>query len=156
YQLLQNGCIVMYWRANLLAQDIEWLKEHEYRINSFDCRSWENEKVMFADFSTRLEFPEGFGRNLDSLNDCLCDIEVPKSGGRVLVFQRYDLAVAKLPAVTSEVLDILADNCRLHLLFGRRLIVLLQTDDPRLQFRPVGALPVLWNRKEMSSQARGL
>ncbi|HLM62072.1 MAG TPA: barstar family protein [Pyrinomonadaceae bacterium] len=156
YALLQNGSINLYYRPKLLAEDVEWLATHNYQIDNFDCTAWQTEEDMYSAFATTLDFPDYFGRNLAALNDCLRDIEVPKEGGRVLVFNCYDAFAAKMPEVAWHVLDILETNSRTYLLFGRRLLTLLQSNDPEIQFKSVGACPVSWNNREWLKKNRGL
>jgi hypothetical protein len=60
--------------------------------------------------------------------------EVPEEGGRVVVLKRYDSVAVRFPKVTWSVLDIMEFNSRRRLLFGRRLIVLVQSDDPQIVF----------------------
>jgi len=64
--------------------------------------------------------------------------------------------VERIPAVAWHVLDIVEVNSRRFSLFGRRLIALVQSDDPSLSFDPVGARPVVWNPREMFAWWRGL
>ena len=156
YNLLQSGSINLYYRPELLAEDVEWLAAHNYRIDSFDCASWQTEEDMYSAFATTLDFPDYFGRNLAALNDCLSDIDVPEKGGRSLVFHHYNAFAAKMSEVAWHVLDILEINSRTHLLFGRRLLTLLQSDDPEIQFKSVGACPVRWNGREWLNKNRGL
>ena len=103
-----------------------------------------------------MNFPAYYGRNLDALNDCIGDMEIAEEGGRVLVFNRYDSFAAKVPDVAWSVLDILESNSRRLLLLGRRLIVLVQSDDPRISFERVGGRPVSWNMREWLNSSRNL
>ncbi len=156
WTLLQNGAITLYLRPQLLEEDVEWLREHLYRVDRFDCSGWFSESKMHEAFSSGLEFPEYYGRTLDALNDCISDIEVPLEGGRVLVLSRYDYFAAKVPHVAWSVLDLMEINSRRLLLFGRRLIILVQSDDPGISFEPVGGRPVMWNIREWLNKSRGL
>lgn len=156
YALLRNGSINLYYRAELLGEDIEWLAAHSYRIDNFDCSTWQTEEDMYSAFAATLDFPDYFGRNLAALNDCLRDIEVPKESGRILVFHRYDAFAVKMPEIAWHVLDILEINSRTYLLFGRRLLTLLQSNDPEIQFKSVGACPVRWNNQEWLNKNSGL
>jgi RNAse (barnase) inhibitor barstar len=148
WALLQNGAITLYLRAEFLAEDAEWLKSHNYRIDSFDCSAWGSEEDMHEALASSLEFPDYFGRNLDALNDCISDIEIPEESGRVLIFHRYDMFAAKYPRAAWVILDIIENKSRLLLFFGRRLLALVQSDDPKISFESVGARPVMWNRRE--------
>ncbi len=96
------------------------------------------------------------GRNLNALNDCISVIEVPAEGGLVLVLRRFDVFASCQRETAQGVLDVLADNARRFLLFGRRLLVLVQSDDPRISLEPVGATVVGWNPKEWLNEDRGL
>ena len=156
WRLLQNGSITMFYRTEVLAEAIEWLKSLDYRLDTFDCSRWDNEEMMLEEIPDKLELDECYGRNLDALNDCLSGIEISESSGRVIVFHRYDAFAAKMPRVAQSLLDIIESNARMLLLFDRRLITLLQSDDPRIRFEPVGARPVLWNWREKFNVSRGL
>ena len=154
--LLQDGAVTLYFRPQMMAEDIEWLRRHDYRLNTFECSGWSGVSDMHEALSSELEFPDYYGRNLNALNDCISDIEIPEEGGRVLVFNRYDSFVEKVPEVAWSVLDIMAINSRQQLLFGRRLIILVHSDDPEISFEPVGASSVMWNRREWLNRTRGL
>jgi RNAse (barnase) inhibitor barstar len=156
YSILQNGAISLYYRAKVLNSDIEWLKNHGYQTNNFDCSLWHNERKMHEILASELDFPGYYGRNLDAFNDCLSDIEITTDGGRVLIFQNYDFFTNLYPKIAWLLLDIIELNSRRSLLFGKRLFALVQSNDPRILFEPVGARPVLWNSKEWSDRNRGL
>lgn len=74
----------------------------------------------------------------------------------MLVLDRFDHFASHHREVAQAVLDILADHARRFLLFGRRLLVLAQSDDPRISFSPVGAMAVSWNRTEWFAKDRGV
>ena len=154
--LLQNGSVTLYLRPEFLAEDAAWLEAQGYRVDAFDCSAWTSERLMHEALSEGLDFPNYYGRNLDAFNDCLGRLEVPEESGRVLIFRRYDLFAARFPRVAWPVLDILECQSRFLLLFGRRLLTLVQSDDPETSFEPVGARPVMWNRREWLNQNRGL
>lgn len=156
WQLLQNGAISLYFRHELLDHDVRWLKEHAYRVEELDCRGWTDTHAMHRDIAARLGFPDYYGMNLDALNDCLSDVDVPADGGLVLVFRHFDGFAARQRDVAQGLLDVLADNARRFLLFGRRVLALVQSDDPRISFDPVGATAVGWNPKEWLGKNRGV
>lgn len=156
YELLLNGSITLYFRPDYLAEDASWLKAHDYRLDSFDCSAWDSEETMYEALATTLEFPEYFGRNLDAVNDCLSDIEVSEDGGRAFIFHRYDVFAAKMPKVAWQLLNIVQNNSWHFLLLGRRLMTLVQSNDPGIRFEPVGVIHVSWNRREWVDKSRGL
>jgi hypothetical protein len=51
-------------------------------------------------------------------------------------------------------LDTFAINSRQKLLFGERLIILAQVDNPNIEIEPVGAFSVLWNAQEWLNSKR--
>ena len=156
WMLLQNGPIVLYYRNEILAKDLSWLHKKEYVIDQLNCADWQVEKNLHQALADQLGFPDYYGHNLHALNDCLSDLSIPDQSGRVVVFNQYDQFVARLPEFAWQVLDIFAIQARTHLLFGLRLIVLLQSNNPYLEFNPVGACPVMWNRQEWLNKDRGL
>ena len=156
WRLLQNGWVVMYWRQQLLDADAQWLAEHSYRLHRFNCEQWSSDQNALVEMGVALGFPDYYGRNLDAFNDCLGDIEIPEEGGVGIVLVGYDQFARLSPGTAHTILDILATNARSFMLFGRRLVTLVQTNDPRLSFDTVGATPVMWNPKEWFNKSRGI
>ncbi|MGD9633318.1 MAG: barstar family protein [Pirellulales bacterium] len=158
WMLLQNGAVSLYHRVEILAEDVAWLAAHGYVVHDFDCAAWDSQDHFHDAVSTELDFPGWYGRNFSAFNDCLCDIEIPDEGGCALVFRRYDHFTAREPQPAQWILEAIQDNSRILSLWGKRLLALLQSDDPRLEFqlRPVGACSVSWNRREWLNSARGL
>jgi hypothetical protein len=156
WALLQNGAVSLYYRTEILAEDIAWLVAHGYVVHEFDCVAWETEDHFHDAVSAALEFPGWYGRNIHAFKDCLCDIDIPDEGGCALVFRRYDYFAIQQPKFAQWVLDDIQQNSRILSLWGRRLMALLQSDNPRLDFQPVGACGVNWNRREWLYSARGL
>lgn len=156
WRLLQNGAVALYFRRSVLDADVIWLREHAYQVVELDCLPWADAADMHRAFAAALSFPDYYGMNLDALNDCLSDIDVRDDGGLALVFLRFDAFASRHRVVAQRVLDILADNARRSLLFGRRIVVLAQSDDPRISLNPVGATAVTWNPEEWQDEDRGL
>jgi hypothetical protein len=156
WDLLLHGPIALYHQPHILSDDCVWLYNHSYVITSFDCSTWHDRDALHSAFATELAFPNYYGRNLDALNDCLSDLTIPDNGGRVLTFSQYDYVARQMPDVAWHVLDIIASQARYFLLLGRRLLALVQSDDPLLQFEPVGACSVGWNGREWLNKDRGL
>jgi Barstar (barnase inhibitor) len=162
YRLVKNTFVTMFWRRSILDETVEWLVQHDYDVVTVDAGSWTSSLDMLDDLAQRLDFPEYFGRNLDALNDCIRDVASGDYGrradgtGLVFVLTAFD-AFAKLdPKAAQALLDILAGRARSAILTGNRLICLVQSNDPRLGFAPVGAMPVVWNDAEWLNSKRGL
>jgi len=142
--ILQNGWISLYRRKSILENDIKWFENENYNIVDFDCKSWTDIAEMHRQLKQKLNFPDYYGENFDALNDCLTDIQI-KESGQIVVFNHLD----RIDMKTIQILlDVFADNSRRHMLFGERLIVLAQVDNPDFKVDPVGATTVRWNKQE--------
>lgn len=155
-RILQNGPVVLYFRSKILSEDIAWLQNEGYLIDDFDCTKWHSESDFHNDVATRLAFPDYYGHNLNAFNDCITDLDVPDGGGRAIVVRRFDLFAQKEPRVAQDILDIMASASWHSILFGRRLLTLVQSDNPRIAFDPVGARPAIWNPREWLNKNREL
>ncbi|WP_020469670.1 barstar family protein [Zavarzinella formosa] len=151
--LLLNSPVALYGPSERLRRHIAALESYGYRCPAFDCGEWASEADMHRALATGLEFPAYYGHNLDALNDCLGDLDVPEAGGVALVLWRFDRFARLLAVRTWDVLDVIASASWVHRLYGRRLLGLIQSDDPDLHFPPVGARPVMWVSWECHKQA---
>jgi len=125
---------------------VRWLAGHGYRVHRIragDCRTGAD---LHAALAHALDLPEGYGRNLDALNDVLRSYALGAGPGLALVLDRYDAFARRDRATAQAVLEVFAGQARLGLLHSRRLLCLVQSDDPGLAFDPVGASPVTWHR----------
>jgi RNAse (barnase) inhibitor barstar len=127
-----------------------------YGLFFFDCVQWASLEDFHDTVKRVLSFPDYYGRNMDAFNDYLRDLRHFGGIGTVLVFNRFDSFASKFPSPAQTILDIIADNSRTFLLWNWRLLALVQSDDPRISFDPVGASPVIWNPSEWLNKNRGL
>jgi RNAse (barnase) inhibitor barstar len=170
WTILRDGGVCLYWRQEILTDELNWLKSNEYKIISFEAAEWqsasewESERRMHESLKAQLSFPDYYGKNLDALDECMLDdLVVPDSGGLALVLNHYDRFSnpVDLPASgerrTAEVvLSIFAKAVRYHMLFGRRLLILVQSDDPKIEFGRFGGVAASWNHREWLNKNRGL
>jgi hypothetical protein len=156
WALLQCGPIALFHKRDILAASVEWLREHSYVIAEADCGCCDSKAAVLNTIGQALGFLEGPNPNLDAFNDDFYNIEVPEDGGYALVLLRFERVAKKLPGIAEQVLDILANASRDKLLFGRRFLCLVQSDNPELQFGPVGGLKPWWNPQEWLDKDRGL
>jgi len=168
--ILRDGGVCLYWRKEILADDVGWLKSNGYRIIFFEAAEWEaasdwdSEHKMHEALKAQLSFPEYYGRNLNALDECvLDDLVVPDSGGLALVLNHYDRFFKPDQNPTSNesstaevVLSIFANAVRYHMLFSRRLLILVESDDPKIQFGGLGGTAARWNHREWLNKNRGL
>jgi hypothetical protein len=69
--------------------------------------------------------------------------------GLVVVLREFDTMEA---TIGLPLADIFAHNSRYHMLFGRKLLLLLQVTTRDYKPGEVGAYPVLWNQAEFYAQ----
>lgn len=154
YQLMQDGPCILFYRQHVLDETVSWLRTHDYLIYTLDCSTWQNVDDAHEALSATLNFPDYYGRNLAALNDCLSDLEVPQESGVAIVFLHYHKFAKKEPEVANAILDIIATQSRYFLLFGEILMALVQSDNPRIAFEPVGCTSVTWNPAEWLTSKR--
>ncbi len=155
WRLLERGAIALYYRTSVLSGDVAWFRQQGYVVRELDAGGWTTSDAFHADVQRALAFPDYYGRNLASWIECLSEVEVPDAGGLVMVLRRYDAFAKAQPQLAQTILDSIESTSRRFLLTGRRLLALVQSDDPRIRFERVGALPVTWNPREWSDADRG-
>lgn len=159
-RLMSNSFVRLFWRVELFEQALASLTEHGYDVARLDASAWTQASDLHRDIAAALDFPDYYGHNLDALNDCLRDVVAGDYGadasaaGFILAFTGYDKFAAHCPREANVVLDIIADQARRALLSGYRVCCLVQSDDPGIEFEPVGAMPVMWNDAEWLDSRR--
>jgi RNAse (barnase) inhibitor barstar len=156
WKLLERGAIAMYYNSSILSADIGWLKQAGYVVHELNATNWTTTDAFHEDVKRVLGFPAYYSKNLASWVDCLPELNVPDESGMAIVFRRYDVFAKAQPQLAQTILDSIESTSRRFLLTGRRLLALVQSDDPRLRFERVGALPVTWNPREWNDADRGL
>jgi hypothetical protein len=160
YRLMKNTFVTLFWRTDLLQRSTDQLAALGYHIVRLDASAWTTEQDLHCDMAAALNFPSYYGHNLNALNDCLSDVgsmeygTSPAATGLALVIIGYDKFSAAKPDVAQAMLDIFAGQARRAALIGHRMMCLLQSDDPRIAFAPVGAMPVMWNDAEWLDSSR--
>jgi RNAse (barnase) inhibitor barstar len=132
------------------------LRDHGYRLHRIATDHWSSSADALRSLGEALAFPDHYGQNLDAFSDCLSDIDVPMNGGTALVLSRYDHFATVDPETAHAILDIMSRHARQQMLFGRRLAILVQTDDPKLSVGPLAPTHAWWNRHEWLKADRGL
>ena len=161
WSLLQNGFVTKFCSANILEKSVTWLRQSGYEVVIIEASDWASASDMHLGFGIAFSFPDYYGRNLNALRDCLGDVaryaygSTRDSMGTVLVLNNYDKFLRKDVSLAEDVLDIFAASARIAALIGHRMICLVQSSDPTLAIRPVGATLVMWNREEFLDSNRG-
>jgi len=152
WQILQNGWTSLYWQQSILNEDLDWFKNEQYEIINLDCTTWTNDDQVHIDLKKGLSFPEYYGNNLNALNDCLHDLEIQKVG-LVICLRHFQIVDNDL---AYRLLDIFANHSRLQSLFGKRLITLVQVDNPNYEIKSIGSYEIEWNGAEWLNSKRSL
>jgi RNAse (barnase) inhibitor barstar len=152
YKIFLNGWTSLYWQHAILNNDIRWFKAESYKIIEFDCSKWSDLNQLHDDLKDSLRFPDYYGKNFNALNDCLYDIEITETG-LLIVFLHFD-CLEKV--IAHNLLSIFTDSSRQHILFGQRLLTLVQVDDPNYKIEGIGTCAVSWNDAEWLNSKRNL
>lgn len=172
WTILRDGSISRYKRNEFLEEDLQWLQARGYRIISFDCSGWNSDREVldalrgawsFPDYHEDLPTPGPYGKTLNALKKYMTDhLAVPDDGGLAIVLRRFDSFFRGYGADHGEergeagiTLDIFANASRYHMLFGRRLITLVQLDDLNIRLGLIGGLGVPLNRRDTANMRPG-
>lgn len=160
YRLLSSSPVTLFYRRPVLDSTITSLSELGYQVAAFGAGAWSTEDDLHRDIASTLGFPDYYGRNYPALSDCLRDVVnqeygwVRETTGLVLVFTGFDAFARRCPQFAQGLLHLAALHSRAASLIGRRLICLVQSDDPWIRPDDVGAEPVVWNDAEWLNSAR--
>ena len=155
YRLLLNSPIALFWHVEIFEKQVAWFQDNGYRVASFDAASWDTESTFHQDLYKTLNFPGYYGMNLNALNDCLFDMDLLDCDGVAIAVRNYHEFSHSLPRVAQDFLDIIANNSRRNLLFGKRLVGLFQTNIADAAYAPLGAMHAIWNPEEWPNSKRG-
>ena len=156
WKLLERGAVALYYKSSVLSADLGWFRQQGYAIHELNGATWQTPQDFHAEAQRVLSFPSYYSKNLASWIDCLAEIPVPDESGTVLVLRRFDAFARSHGQLAQTILDSIETTSRRFLLTGRRLVALVQSDDPRIRFERVGAMPVTWNPHEWLDADRGV
>lgn len=158
WPLLQNGPINLFWRKSVFAATILDLEALNYLILRI---KFSNLDQFYRDVSDALKWTEQFGYdrwngNLNALNDGFRYEPFASANDSAFCVEDFHLLVNKDRQTAEALLEILADQSRAYLLFGKRLIGLFQTDDNKFSTDALGRSSAHWNQAEWLNKNRGL
>lgn len=156
WRLLERGAVALYYKPSVLLADLGWFKQQGYVVHELSAASWMTPADFHDTVQRSLNFPSHYSKNLASWIDSAAEIAVPDESGTVLAFRQYDAFARAQPQLAQTILDSIETTSRRFMLTGRRFLALVQTDDPRVRFERVGAMPVTWNPREWLDSDRGL
>ena len=151
--ILKDGPICKYFKNGVLDEDLNWFHNNNFEIIEMNCRNW-NRKNAHQNLKTALNFPDYYGENLNAFADCLGDMYNKRYSGLILVFRRYDNFVEEDGKFAEAILDSIARESRVWLLTGQKLIGLIQSDNPDLDFPELGGIRPSWNGIEWLNENR--
>ncbi|MEV4630244.1 barnase inhibitor [Micromonospora sp. NPDC049523] len=156
YHLMMRSPVRMMHSRALLDDTVRWLREHDYHVVSVDA-SWMIASHMFRDLASAL------GNVCHDQWQCLSEGVAEavadtwdRHAGFVLVLHGFDVFVRYHREAAQDLLDVIAEKAWPAALLGKRVICLVQTDDPDLRLRPVGMSTPSWTDAEWSHASRGL
>lgn len=155
-RLLESSAVTLYHKASVLSHDVACLQQFGYRVYALDASAWKTAADFHAEAKRQFGFPDRYSGNLASWIDCLGELEMPNEGGVVIQFRHFDGFAKADPQFAHTLLDSIESASRRFLLLGQRLLALVQSDDPRIRFERIGAVPVNWNPREWQDSDRGL
>lgn len=153
FALLQAGGMALFRRPNVLRDAEQELGGLGYDHARLEASSW-TESDLHDAFASTLSFPGYYGRNLNALADCLYDVAhgdygwAPKSTGLAVTVDGFGDFAEREPDLAHALAQGLAEATRAGLLFGHRLLWLLQVDNGGFLLGSVGCFHVPWNRHE--------
>ncbi|HET9139784.1 hypothetical protein [Actinophytocola sp.] len=151
FQLLHFGHLHLFRHAWALSRLVTDLAELGYEVVEVEAASCDDaDSLRDAVIAAIDGWPSGYGRGTwpgfaDGLTDYLLTAERPLL---VLVLKGLDQVRGKDEACVRDLLDLLASIAPWHLLFGRRLICLIETDDTELDTGVLGGERPGWTRHE--------
>jgi RNAse (barnase) inhibitor barstar len=153
FGLLRGGGLALYRAPSVLAEAEHEVADLGYALIRFVAIGWD-ESALHEAFATGLGFPDYYGRNMNALADCLYDVAHGDYGwttaatGLAITLDGFGNFADRERDLAVAVVDVLAGATRAGLLFGHRLLWLLQVDDGNFRFGSVGGFQVPWNGQE--------
>ncbi|WP_151999189.1 MULTISPECIES: barstar family protein [unclassified Imperialibacter] len=152
-EILKDGPICMYHNNGILNEDFSWFSDNNFEVFDMNCRTW-TKNNLHKKIKEVLFFPDYYGENLDAFHDCLGDMLNTKYRGLILIFRSFDVIVEQHRPTSEGILASIARTSREWLIDGHKLICLIQSNDPDLNFPELGGLSPAWNGAEWLDENR--
>jgi len=158
WPFIREGAVTLFWRKELFSKAKADVQALGYEALEIACNSPEG---VIQRISDGLKWSAQFGYepwtgNLDALDEGLAGAPFSESGCFALCFEGYHRLVDHDRAFAIGLLDVVETQSRNHLVDGRRLIALVQTDDGSFETQKLGGSAARWNWPEWFDAARTL
>ena len=152
-EILKDGPICKYYKNSILDEDMHWFIDNGFDVYDITVRNWDKNN-FHKHLKKELNFPDYYGENLAAFNDCLGDMYNDRYKGVVIIFRRYDEFLNNERSSAEAILDIIATESRNWLLKGKKLIGLIQSNEPNLVLPKLGGISPNWNLAEWMNDSR--
>ena len=95
---------------------------------------------MHNSLHSKFDFPVYYGGNWDALQESLNEIEITENG-LVVVFHKLDSINIKM---AHTLIDIFISSSQRHLIFSKRLLVLIKVENKKYNLNPFSAINFTW------------
>ncbi|WP_444936247.1 barstar family protein [Microbulbifer sp. JMSA004] len=151
---LAYGPVAKYFDLALFEKDISWYEDAGYKVYFLDGEKWYTMESFHSDCHEVFSFPSYYGRNWGAFDDVISEIERGSQGDVLVCVRNFD-SWSKRDISNSQVfLEIMSDQTYSYLVYGRKFVTLIHSNDPNLSIREVGAKSVHWNQKEWNESDR--
>jgi hypothetical protein len=158
WPFLADGAVNLFRRKDLYREAQFTLRNLEYNLIDIPFEE-------FGDFCSKLgaalKWKDQFGYepwtgNLNAFNDGLRTFPFPASKCVAICIEGFHRFVDQHEKIAHGILDVIEYQSRNHLLFGHKLVTLIQTDDGDFESTELGARRANWNDAEWMMDARRL
>jgi len=158
WPLLEFGAVTLFWRGALFDATKAQLGGLGYRLIEIDCRTAEQ---VVQEVSDGLSWAEQFGYepwtgNLNALDDAFHTFPFGSDDDVAICVRGFHVLVHQDERLARGLLDAIERWSRHHLLSGRRLLAVIQTNDAEFYCEGLGAGRANWNNAEWFNASRGL
>jgi hypothetical protein len=137
---LATGAVGIIYDRAVLGAAMSDLQARDYRVMAFDCRRWSNPLTAGQELGAAFEMPESLPRTIPVVGSYLEELarsDAPfgdHSLRLAVVLGVFDDFVKRQRADALVLLDELGQASRMAQLFQHRILVIVQSDDPELDF----------------------
>lgn len=156
YDVFRHGPTTLFHDTSLLEDTIQYLESRDYFVPQIDCRTAKTESNFYNEILFALGILKSEYKNIKPIQfwDLVTEADFTDREGIVLAFKHFDAIHSLFPECAQDALNILAGYQYRWLWLGNRFKVLVQTDDPRLELKPLHEMKAAWNNQESSIKER--